>query len=52
VNQIKEKFPFVVCHECMECVLRVKKDANWNDVVSCRKDKECVEAWKKEMETK
>ena len=50
MRKIKEKFPFVDCRRCENCILRVKKDANWNDVVSCRNDKQCVEAWKKEME--
>ena len=52
MNQIKEKFPFSDCHRCENCVIKVEKDPNWNDVVTCKNAKECVKNWIKEMEEK
>ena len=52
MKEIKEKFPFVECRHCGDCVLRIKKDAEWNDVVTCDNAEDCVATYIEEMEKK
>ena len=52
MTEIKEKFPFAECRHCGDCILRVEKDSDWNDIVTCENAESCVATFKKELEKK